>query len=593
MWIITGATMCGGVWCLWRGLTDGWGRSWTWVAGAIGLFILVDLCATLFASRYSSSNSLNVGLPILIAIIGGLYLGLRSLTIIRTSRRRAMITSVGAAGLLTVFPLAVLVPVAARDANVQEAVMNCALRHAATALDAYASAYGRYPDSLGSYPSTAKYSGSPPDPASDCTRTAPTTIWTAFNDIYYDTLGTGSWLYTRSGSSYVLGYWYTPDILGVVGPRACLFAADRGTITCGFNRWGPFSSGGPPTRGRPSAWVLPPYGICHDPRPPGDYAPGGATWGQRALVSSVLSMSSTVGDVVWSLDGRRLAALNQTVDTLMLWTQPRGTAIRSLDIAHGSCSDASLPGGKLAYELGLWRFVDRGAPVDLFPTTQDRYLSLVGANPSVYAFSPDGRVLATSAGAIGYTGPEFRYTVALRRLTVGTPPRSLDPGGLEIGDLLWFPDGRRLLVVTGDDRMAAWDTGTGQRLWSTTAGHNVDPREPGMGDIRATISPDGRLIATVGGQESALTIWSGTSGRRLRTLGSTGMMGGDVSFNADGRLIAVGTIDGGAQILQEADGRVVDRLAPGLGVLRWGADPRVAAGTRRGDRHVYILRIAG
>jgi len=115
---------------------------------------------------------------------------------------------------------------------------SCAAPLVVDALARYRSVAGRYParfDELyHEYP--ARSFGAPPRPTY-----AP-----------LDTLGgdgslkcvatprSTNWLYTTTGSDYVLGYWRQYPIVEPLGARVCLYHSDDPGWRCAWNGWGPF-----------------------------------------------------------------------------------------------------------------------------------------------------------------------------------------------------------------------------------------------------------------------------------------------------------------------------------------------------------------
>jgi WD40 repeat protein len=99
------------------------------------------------------------------------------------------------------------------------------------------------------------------------------------------------------------------------------------------------------------------------------------------------------------------------------------------------------------------------------------------------------------------------------------------------------------------------------RLW------NVDGNKPPIvlheGDYRvihASISPDGRLVATSTFLHSAPRIWNATSGKFLFSLGNTTDTVPDVEFSPDGRRIATGSANGTVSLWNAVTGARIATL---------------------------------
>ncbi len=106
------------------------------------------------------------------------------------------------------------------------------------------------------------------------------------------------------------------------------------------------------------------------------------------------------------------------------------------------------------------------------------------ASPAVkIAFSPDGRLLATSY--------PYRGVTTLRDAATGKERFTLGRRGefIPVTDLAFSPDGR-MVATAGRNGAALWDVSTGKPLWASPVP---------MDGLCVAFSPDGRILA-VGGQ---------------------------------------------------------------------------------------------
>jgi WD40 repeat protein len=127
-------------------------------------------------------------------------------------------------------------------------------------------------------------------------------------------------------------------------------------------------------------------------------------------------------------------------------------------------------------------------------------------------------------------------------------------------NLAFSPDGKTL-YCSGEDAVVAWEAVTGKEL-RRFEGHR------GL-IFDMAVSPDGRLLATVG-RDGSLRLWDAASGKPLRVLEGPGSDALEVAFSPDGRRLVVSSGGGGAVRVRE--------VAGGAEVWRWQAAPDIAVG---------------
>jgi WD40 repeat protein/predicted Ser/Thr protein kinase len=159
-------------------------------------------------------------------------------------------------------------------------------------------------------------------------------------------------------------------------------------------------------------------------------------------------------------------------------------------------------------------------------------LATDGAHVEMFAFSPDGQLLAA--------GCEDR-TTRLWDAATGTP--AADPIRVhtdKVSCVAFSPDSGRLLTASGDGTVCLWDVAAHRRVFGPVRAH--------VGEvIRAAFSPDGKQAAT-GGTDATVRLWRTEDGEPLGTLlGHAGAVY-RVAFSPDGRRLASAATDGTARL---------------------------------------------
>lgn len=152
------------------------------------------------------------------------------------------------------------------------------------------------------------------------------------------------------------------------------------------------------------------------------------------------------------------------------------------------------------------------------------------------AISPDGRWIATASD----DRTSRLWDVETRQLLVEL--RGHTEG---LSHVAFSPDGKSVITSGWDDTARVWDT-------RGTTVHRLDPRAQAAG-----LSPDGRYVATAGGEGERLRLWELPSGRELLAL--PGHQGAVLRFSADGKLL-LSASGPTVQVLEVPNGRTVSTL---------------------------------
>jgi WD40 repeat protein len=160
------------------------------------------------------------------------------------------------------------------------------------------------------------------------------------------------------------------------------------------------------------------------------------------------------------------------------------------------------------------------------------------------AFSPDGTRLAVGVPTPGqgWNGdPALKDTVRLFDPATGKRVGTLRPGDQGPSSLAVSPDGRLLAVSAGSHLpVEVWrvaDKGKQVRLLT-----GQEDREGDGASVPLAFSPDGSLLAT-GGKGNSVVVWEVESGKAVRVLKGHGRTVRAVTFAPDGRWLVSGGDD--------------------------------------------------
>jgi WD40 repeat protein len=144
-------------------------------------------------------------------------------------------------------------------------------------------------------------------------------------------------------------------------------------------------------------------------------------------------------------------------------------------------------------------------------------------------FSPDATHVAISYG-------DPLTSVGIWNVETGQRTATLiQPDKAEPTAYAFSPDGRSLLVSDANGRLHVWDT----RTWTRSQGWQGHPQT-----VQAiAFSPDGRLLAT-GSHDTTVRLWDAATHSELAVLSGDAGQVYSIGFSPDGQTLAVGTADG-------------------------------------------------
>jgi WD40 repeat protein len=255
-----------------------------------------------------------------------------------------------------------------------------------------------------------------------------------------------------------------------------------------------------------------------------------------------------VTGVAFSPDGRRVVSSSGD-HTLMLWDPTSGRRLETLEKHIEWVEAVAWSGdGRLIASASGDQFVLLWDAAALWVV---KTRNMVPENPKCLAFSPGGHLLA-----VGTSAPlDSRFSdqpgiVEVWEIAGGRqlPPYHGHKGG--VLQLAFSPDGKAIASVGGNPKLATGEV----RLWEAMTGRDIRTFSGHTDVVKAVaFSPDARLLAT-GAQDATVKLWDVRTGRLHRTLRGHTNAVESLAFSPDGSRLATGGLDGAVKLWNVATG---------------------------------------
>jgi WD40 repeat protein/uncharacterized caspase-like protein len=180
--------------------------------------------------------------------------------------------------------------------------------------------------------------------------------------------------------------------------------------------------------------------------------------------------------------------------------------------------------------------------------------------------------------------PEEKATSA--KGTPSRPPLVTMNAESEIQSLAFSPDGRMLATSGMDQSVYLWDVGSGKRI-RELEGH--------LDSVKSVaFSPDGRQIATAGNGalDNSIRIWDPSTGRQIRRLAGHESGSNAVAFAPNGRILCSGGSDNKVKLRDPETGRVLRTVDQGDIVWEVAFSPDGSLFAGASSEHIRLWKVS-
>jgi len=267
------------------------------------------------------------------------------------------------------------------------------------------------------------------------------------------------------------------------------------------------------------------------------------------LLQEYTDFTGVVVSVTFSPDGKQLAFSD---DSLHVWQfDSETTKDENIITSHeiftipAASSDRFSPDGKILAGRG-------GLGIKLWDASTGReILTLAGQkNVNGLAFSPDGESLASTNGD---------GTIKMWNLAPGNEKVTVLVPAAEFGTrVVYAPNEQAILTNGGDGTATVWSAESGEALL-TVHGHDLEV-------LNIAFSSDGKRLAT-GSDDGTAIIWDAVTGQKLLTLPAHEDSVRDIIFSPNGDLIATGSFDRTAKLWNASTGALIFEITEHQGLV--------------------------
>lgn len=301
------------------------------------------------------------------------------------------------------------------------------------------------------------------------------------------------------------------------------------------------------------------------------------------------------GSMTFESGGSILAAVkigfgrNQLGTRIQRWDLVTGRELTSVEIAESQnefLAFAFSPDGKVLATSGfqgIARLVDTATGKELRKLPGLNMFSFL----TQYAFSPDGKIVAGWLGDQTIHLWEVATGKELRIIGEPTGPKFMGAvffGGQTASNIQFSPDGKHLVLGTSGNTVRRWEVETGKEVLSLP-GHQASI-------LRMVLSPDSKTVVSFGADHKVF-IWDMATGKEIRRFALPGDAT-QAAFAPDGQTLATGGNDGTLQTWDIQTGKELRKWQAGqagFDALAYSADGKTLA-SRSTDHVIRIWDLA-